>query len=402
MRRIKEGWLQGYLRYTKEQESPEMFHFWVGVSLLSAVTARKVYIDQGFFKVFPNMFIILVAGSQKCKKSTSIHIGVDLIKNMEEYKPFILSQKMTPESLIDAMASEAIEKNISKSDPTAAGVIVADELSTYLDSNAIQRGMLPVLLKMYDCTDPFEYNTKTGGKQIVPKPYLNILAGSSPEYLKISLPSNEVGGGMLARTLLVYQEKPRRARPFIRFDKDQVLLKKDLVYDLMQISELEGAFEFSPAAVDWYEKWYYTWHKDSNFEERDASLENYHAKKPDHLFKLAQILSISEGDKLLITPKHLEQGLQFLNQNEKLMPRALGTILSTGTGVVTKKILDTIRVIEAGGVLATRKRILARVHKEYSYEEMQKALETLLQAGLVTVERRKGEVGLVIDKGGVK
>ena len=392
-RRIREGWLKGYLRYTKDQESPEMFHFWVGASLISAVTARKVAIDQGFFKVYPNMFVVLVAGSQKCRKSTAIHIGVDLLKQMEEYKPFLLSQKMTPESLIDSLATEAITRNIAKGDPKAAGIVVADELSTYLDSNAIQRGMLPVLLKLYDCTDPFEYNTKGGGKQVVPNPYLCILAGSSPEYLKISLPSNEVGGGMLARTLLVYQEKARRARPFIRFDKDQLKLKADLVYDLMQMSELEGDFVIAEQAIEWYEDWYYKWHKDTSFEERDASLENYYAKKPDHLFKLAQIISISEGDTLKITTEHFEKAVSFLNANERLMPRALGTIMSTGSGIITKKIEDTIRIIAASGNVATRKRILARVHKEYDYEEMSRGLETLGQSGLIEVDRRKGEIG---------
>ena len=398
MTRRSEGWLKEYLRYTKDQESPEMFHFWVGASLISAVTARKVSIDQGFFKVYPNMFVVLVAGSQKCRKSTAIHIGVDLLKQMEEYKPFLLSQKMTPESLIDSLATEAITRNIAKGDPKAAGIVVADELSTYLDSNAIQRGMLPVLLKLYDCTDPFEYNTKGGGKQVVPNPYLCILAGSSPEYLKISLPSNEVGGGMLARTLLVYQDKARRARPFIRFDKDQLKLKADLVYDLMQMSELEGDFVIAEPAIEWYETWYYKWHKDASFEDRDASLENYYAKKPDHLFKLAQIISISEGDTLKITTAHFEKAVSFLNANERLMPRALGTIMSTGSGIVTKKIEDAIRAITASGNVATRKRILARVHKEYDYEEMNRGLETLAQSGLIEVDRRKGEIGWKVVK----
>jgi len=81
-RRIKDSWIREYLRYTENTESPSMFHLWVGISTIASVVDRDIYVNQGFFKIYPNLYIILVAGSQECRKSTAINIGESLLRNL--------------------------------------------------------------------------------------------------------------------------------------------------------------------------------------------------------------------------------------------------------------------------------------------------------------------------------
>ena len=58
---LKSGWLENYLKYTSAQESPDAFHLWTGLSVLAGALQRRVYFKQGYFRVFPNLYIVLCA-----------------------------------------------------------------------------------------------------------------------------------------------------------------------------------------------------------------------------------------------------------------------------------------------------------------------------------------------------
>ena len=94
-------WLEKYLEYTEDQESPSIFHLWVGLSLISAVLGRRVWIDRGYYFLFPNLYVVLVAGSARARKSTALGIGVGLLKKAG-VDVNIISQKITPEAFIKA------------------------------------------------------------------------------------------------------------------------------------------------------------------------------------------------------------------------------------------------------------------------------------------------------------
>ena len=90
MPRIIQGsWLDEYMHYTRNQESPALFHKWCGISAVGAALERHISIDmgeegeKGAYQVRPNLFIILVADPALCKKSTAIDMMSDLLIEME-------------------------------------------------------------------------------------------------------------------------------------------------------------------------------------------------------------------------------------------------------------------------------------------------------------------------------
>src|SRR3972149_5376742 len=102
---LKQGWLTNYLDYVKLQESPIEFHFWVGVCLIGATLKRNVWFNkQDYYSVFPSQFVILVAKSGACKKSTAINIGVDILREIDYVN--IMPEKATPEALLEGMISK--------------------------------------------------------------------------------------------------------------------------------------------------------------------------------------------------------------------------------------------------------------------------------------------------------
>jgi len=68
---LRKDWLSSYLEYTSGQESPRNFHFWTGLSILGGALRRNVVLDRVYYKLFPNLYVILVAASAACKKKCS-------------------------------------------------------------------------------------------------------------------------------------------------------------------------------------------------------------------------------------------------------------------------------------------------------------------------------------------
>ena len=305
-RRIKDSWIREYLRYTENTESPSMFHLWVGISTIASVIDRDVYVNQGFFKIYPNLYIILVAGSQECRKSTAISIGESLLRNLPN-PPNIVSQKMTPESFIEAIQpySRIGESGIVSMKSTAT--ILAHELSVLIDRDAAKNGFIALLVDLM-IVKKMEFlgiSTKKRGVEEIYNNCINLLGASSPEYLRISLPPDEIGGGFTARTILVYQDKPEKRIAFPVYTEKEAKMKENLIHDLNEMSKIKGEFKWLAESRKWYENWYMT---------RDTSnvpdgLSPYFVKNAGHLLSVAMILAIAESDDLVLTSIHLESAL---------------------------------------------------------------------------------------------
>ena len=112
------GFIESYMAYTSGQESPTDFHYWTAVSTLSSAVGRNVWLDRGYYKLYPNHYVILVAGSALSRKSSAINIGIRILrKALERFKESgidagalsVLSAKMTPEALCRAMSTKGIK-----------------------------------------------------------------------------------------------------------------------------------------------------------------------------------------------------------------------------------------------------------------------------------------------------
>jgi hypothetical protein len=195
----------------EETEVPQIFSLWGGISAVSAALGRDCFIDQGHFTVYPNLYIVLAAGSAKCRKSTIITVVKQLLDAIEP-PIHTLSQKSTPEALIGAlcgMEAEGESRIISR----ATGVAVVDEMSTLIDRNSFKSGMIAILTKLYDCGD-FDYRTRGRGLEIIREPCLSILGGSTLQWIKEAIPIASIGGGFTARVIFIHQDEPADLIPW--------------------------------------------------------------------------------------------------------------------------------------------------------------------------------------------
>ena len=75
-------WLGAFCEYASYGEAPRRMYFWTGVSVVAGALRRKVWVDQAYFKWYPNFYIILVAPPGIVSKSTTAGIGMNLLRQV--------------------------------------------------------------------------------------------------------------------------------------------------------------------------------------------------------------------------------------------------------------------------------------------------------------------------------
>ena len=331
--RLLDDWLSSYSDYTEEQESPSLFHFWVGTSVIASTLERKCWIHRGYYTLYPNLYVVLIGASARVRKTSAINIGYEVYREAIE-KGIMVSQKTTAEAIISIFVSGFKERGVS------GGVIVSDELGVFLGGQAKNMDLMQLLTKWYDCPKHFEYHTIMRGKETMDAVYCNMMAGTTPQWLKDSMPPHAVGGGFTSRIIFVYQDKPEKLIAFPEMTPEMATLKGKLIHDLKVIGKMTGEFKLTEKAREWFQDWYTQVFKPETTPY--ASLDGYFGRKHDTLLKVAMSLSASKSNSLIVDEIEMKMALRALNKNEEFLPDTLRLIQMTDVGESMEKVYRTI------------------------------------------------------------
>jgi hypothetical protein len=303
--------------FTQFQESPDLFHLWTGISVLSSAIGRRARIDRRHYQIYPNHYVILLASSAECRKSVACSIGQEILRKSKVVA--ISGEKITTASLLLQL------NDIGKETGESELLIFADELRTFLSQEEATRGVIALLTRLYTSPAFFENRTKTAGIDSLVNCSLNMLAATTPSDFEEIIPGVATGSGFVPRLHIIHQEvaRPRRAEII----KDEVLEKK-LVEDLRHIHKaIRGQYRFAEEAWAWWKHWY---EKVMKYPVQQQ-LHAFYARKHDYILKLGMVLAAAEGDELVLQVHHLQGALAFLDQVELFMLRAyeiVGTVPS--------------------------------------------------------------------------
>lgn len=331
--RLLDDWLSSYDEYTEEQESPSLFHFWVGTAIIAAVLERRCWIHRGYYTLYPNLYIVLIGASARVRKTSAINIGFELYREAIP-KGVMVSQKTTPEALISIFVEGFKERAVS------GGTIVSDELGVFLGGQSKNMDLMQLLTKWYDCPKHFEYHTMMRGKELMNNVYCSMIAGTTPDWLKDSMPKHAVGGGFTSRIIFVYQDKPEKLVAFPEVTPKMEMLKGKLIHDLKVIYKMGGQFKLTEKAKEWYEEWYTKVFKPETTPY--TTLDGYFGRKHDTLLKVAMSMSASKSGSLVIDDVELMMALKALNKNEEYLPDTLRLIQMTQVGEEMEKVYRTV------------------------------------------------------------
>lgn len=345
-----DDWLKAYTHFTDTSEAPASMHFWTGVSTIAGAIRRRVWIDEKIFQITPNFYIILVAPPGVATKSTTVRLGMNLLREVPgvHFGP----QEMSWQSIIDRFekATEHLELGPNKTIPMSCLTFAITELGTFLKTD--DAGFMNFITGIWDGQqEPWDRQTRKDGVMEVKNPWVNLIGATTPSWLKTSFPESMVGGGLTSRILFVYAEKKRR---LIAYPSDVVLesdydeFRKKLIEDLIRMSLLKGEYKLSPQAKEWGRAWYEDlW---TNRPEHMAS-ERYNvylARKQTHLHKLALVLTCAQSDIPVVELKAMQDSDLILRGVENDMARVFESIGLADSAIKLNTILGFLDVYKNG------------------------------------------------------
>jgi hypothetical protein len=177
MPRHYQNWLKAYVQHTSASEAPDIFHFWTGVVTVGGALRRRVWIEQNLFQWVPNFYVILVSPPGVVTKSTSISLGMRLLRQVDgiHFGPESMTWQALGEALAQAMEFADVPDPLSgipMSTPMSCLTISISELGTFLRTDDSQ--LVSFLTRMWDGQkEPFKHTTKSSGKIDVENPWMD-------------------------------------------------------------------------------------------------------------------------------------------------------------------------------------------------------------------------------------
>lgn len=197
---ILHHWLAAY----SLAETPTSYTMLTGLSALGACLKRNIWFNQGAWRVYPNISILLV-GPTGVGKDTAIDRAEELIKELE-IVPTIGGKT------IEAICEALINLPTAVGQPKAAAIF-AQEISSFIGSADYQKSMMTDLTDLLSTKSAKNISLKSAPDRIIFQPTITMQAGSTKEWLKTMLPKGSLEGGFLPRFIIAVEDYPKHHVP---------------------------------------------------------------------------------------------------------------------------------------------------------------------------------------------
>jgi len=241
-------WLERYMAWagTTGNQTPLVFHEAAGLWLLATAIGRRLYGESPWgVRIYPNLYMMLVAGTTFYRKSTAYKLAESVARAAIPH--MLMPTPGSPERFQEALAGrmptnfdklpKAQQERLTKAQPFAAQRgLLKDEVSGLfgaINKRDYMVGMKDLLMELYDCPDYFDKDTQTG-LNVVENAALSILGVTTPASLGCAISAGDWDNGLLVRFALLmpepdYAERP--ASPIYQPAPD------DLINDLRRLHE---------------------------------------------------------------------------------------------------------------------------------------------------------------------
>jgi len=380
-----DDFITGYLKYTESSEPPLSYHTWISIGMIAGALQRKVRLDWGFERIYPNMYIVLVGPSGRSRKGIALGIGKSILSEIGGIT--MTSENATREALIRAMKGAVTNFQMPNTGQILFHCSItcfSEELSVFLGQNDIK--FLASLTDWYDSKDNWTYETKGTGKDHLQGLCFNLLGATAPDWLQSMLPQEAVGGGFTSRVIFVVEDKKGKTVPKPNPTEDEAQLRSALIVDLNRINNMTGMFTFSPDGEKAYIDWYTAHDKQldsGKFPVEDSRFNGYAERRATHIRKLMMIMSASRGDDMLLTLEDFNRAHTILKSAELKMSRTFGGLGGAKYANATEKVMDYVRGMHAP---VSRQDVMRKFYRDVDGATMRIIEEVMEQTGMVSIK----------------
>lgn len=361
-----------FLDFTKEYESPTSFFRWAAYSAVAATLRDNVWIQQGHRKTFPNIYTLLLATSAVHRKSVPTGLVGDLLTEVSNTK--VIRGRISIQAVVQELAGATTDRNTGQAIRGGSCLLCAEELAAFIVQDP---STIPILTDLYDTRKEWESTLIGRGKSVIKNLCVTMLAASNEQHLKDVYTEQAIYGGLLGRTFFVTPSEFRKANPLLKSEKERYSTK-ELIDSLKVVSKLKGEMRFEEGVIDEYTTWY------ENFRES-------YKDKPDRtgvagrihtgVIKLAIILGVANNYELIIKSSDMEESI---TQCLSILPNYDQFTMGKGKSPISEaSALFLNSLYEAKQYKMTMKDILFKHWSDFDKDALTHIVDTLENAGMI-------------------
>lgn len=381
------SWLEDVLDSTEESESPKQFFYWSALATVAAVMKRQIFIDRHYYKMYPNIYVMLIAKSGM-KKGVPVALAKELAERVKGTR--IFAGRNSVQGIIAELAGGKTQEDGSIV-KDACGFMLASEFSSFLVHDP---QTLTILTDLYDSNYNASWaNNLKGGKESLKGLALTMLAASNPVHFQESVPKHAMNGGFVARTLLIYGDKRARVNSLMYAPKKRINLD-ELAKPLIEMSKLKGEVTITDDAKIEYDRWYHAYvkHIDNMTNDDTGSAD----RLPDNILKVAMLIALAREQGTTITTDNIQEAIEHCASF-----RAGIRSVKHGTGKndlapLLREFME--RVVAAKDYTVYRSQILQDMMGDLDHITLDRIVQTLEEGNLITTQIKQRKTSYTMPK----
>lgn len=359
-----DGFLKNYIASrSKGTDAPLLFHAGVGLTLVATMLEKRVSFEAWGNKVFPHLWIVLVAPSAAYRKTWAIKLGVRLLERIAN--DLLFPEDFTRERFLDLLSEQS------------SGLIVQPEFAQWLSvmvGRDYLKGLKEMLTAFYDSPTKYERQLRDGSGTLIQEPVISILAATTVDWLQAHVGGDDFRSGFMSRFLFL----PVSEKQGWRGLATQKVTDDRLSMQLLNLRKVAGHISMAEGldaeTLGIYDKWL---EEHEHISLATPELEGFYSRCGIHVLKLAILFEAASTGGITPTKKSMNQAIKFIEYVKQAIRGSLFDALTfTAVGKELHRLLEILR--KNGGDMP-RRDLLRYSNMRVDY--FGRCIDTLVQRG---------------------
>lgn len=359
------NWLDILIHSTSELESPERFMYWAGLCAISAVMKKSVYINRFSYKLYPNLYVILVSAKSGLRKGLPVEYAKTLVEKVGNTR--VISGRNSVQGVLKTLAQQKTLENGTILHE-AQGFLCAPELKSFMIGDDQALDILTDLHSTHEHEKEWNNTLRNSPIENLKSPCITLLGAANETMFDALINQKDLEGGFIGRTFVVY-ESNRRVINSLMWEPKNLITKDILAVYLKEISQQKGEFLIDEKVRIVYDKWYKKIAQLTG--DRTGTLERI----GDQCLRVAMLISLADSPDLVITKENMETAIfrseEFFAGTKRISMGNGRADTAYGAKLVIKHLLL------AKGNELERSRILSKMFPDVDYMMFDKVVDTL-------------------------
>ena len=310
--------VEKFLAYTEGRPCPVIFRKWAAISILGAAMERRVWITNAAGKVYPNLFVLLIA-KPGIGKEQAMNPAVALLKDAGAGELTFGEHSMTKAAMLDNLVEGTKIKvwgDKKHALQYTSLMISVEELGTMISQ--YDKEIMSFITFLWNNPPQLAECRRHSTSVDIINPQINLLVGTQPGYIGSLFPEEMWEQGFASRIVMIHAEEAPKWDPWIS-QEDKSKLKSQLIVQLRgnlvhEIGPAKVSKEYQQATLAWF-------HSGMEPKPTHKKLTHYTTRRFLMCLKLSIIAAANRGDPKNIELQDFETAKGWMLEAERTMPR---------------------------------------------------------------------------------